>query len=111
HTRDGVFHLDFRPLPVAAADDEATAFQLGGEFEVRFGPMHFGRKTRVAILQLIRPLTDVGSYRANRTESGWAVDKHAASTAGVKRLADCLPYGATGYTSSFVNRRALMRFG
>jgi hypothetical protein len=102
--------LDFTPL-VMVPDDEATAIQVGGDFEVSYWPKRFTRRTRVGILQLIRPLTDVGAYHANRTPSGWAVDKHAADTAGVKRVADCLPYGVVGYTPRQVGPRANMRFG
>jgi len=89
-TTKGTFNIEIQLLDIAYEED-ATGIQIGGDFTVKFRPY---KVRKVGILQLIRPLTDVGAYSANRTNSGWAVDKHRAQANGASSEGYKLIYGA-----------------
>jgi hypothetical protein len=92
----GTFTLNIYPritLP-EADDEEGAAVQFGADFDVSFVPKST-HNIKLGLIQLIRPLTDVGPYRQNKTASGWAIDKNRNATANASNYAYKLMFGIT----------------
>ncbi|MFL5286786.1 MAG: hypothetical protein ACJ8AW_38890 [Rhodopila sp.] len=87
--------INSRLTPPADAGEEGAAVQYGADFTISFQPKaRTGGK--FGLVQLIRPQTDVGPYRANKSAGGWAVDKQQSAASGASNNAHKLMFGITG---------------
>jgi hypothetical protein len=91
-TKDGSFTLTAAPNMTPPSPDD-TGVQYGARFDIEFAPT---KKNKIGLIQLIWPQKDVGSYKENKTDSGWAMDKNkdAALTASSETYK--LTFGITG---------------
>jgi hypothetical protein len=89
-----VIHIYPHMNPPDHGDGDGAAVQFGANFEVDFTPKST-HNVKIGLIQLIRPLTDVGSYRQNKTTSGWAIDKNRDTATNASNYAYKLTFGIT----------------